>query len=150
MNRRSNSSPALTHELIARRFPDPVADVGRVGPYLDESEIAARLDVDIAAAGGPERDIWLFGYGSLVWQPSFEFAERRIARAHGWRRRFCLWQWWSLGTREAPNLMLALDRGGSCTGVAYRVPAPDVKRKVAELPLLPRPGPAVPIHDVNL
>ena len=125
--------PALTRALIARRFPDPVPDAGRIGPYLDEAEIAARLDADIAAAGGPDRDIWLFGYGSLVWQPRFEVAERRTATAHGWHRRFCLWQWWSRGTREAPNLMLALDRGGSCTGIAYRVPGPDVKSKVAEL-----------------
>ena len=125
--------PALTRALIARRFPDRVPDAGRIGPYLDEAEIAARLDADIAAAGGPDRDIWLFGYGSLVWQPRFEVAEHRTATAHGWHRRFCLWQWWSRGTREAPNLMLALDRGGSCTGVAYRVPGPDVKPKVAEL-----------------
>jgi len=123
----------LTEELIARRFAVPVPDGGRVGPYLNEAEIASRLDADVAAAGGPDHDVWLFGYGSLVWQPRFEVAERRIARAHGWHRRFCLWQWWSRGTREAPNLMLALDRGGSCLGVAYRVPGPDVKSKVADL-----------------
>jgi cation transport protein ChaC len=67
---------------------------------------------------------WVFGYGSLLWNPLFPFVESRPARARGLHRRFCLWSLASRGRPDAPGLVLGLDRGGSCTGVAYRLPAP--------------------------
>ena len=70
----------------------------------------------------PECDIWVFGYGSLIWNPLFQFAERRIATLHGFHRRFCLWSLTGRGTPENPGLVLGLDRGGRCTGVLYRIP----------------------------
>ena len=68
-------------------------------------------------------DIWVFGYGSLIWQPGFDFAEKRLATLAGFRRAFCMASMHYRGTPEAPGLVLALDRDahGSCTGVAYRV-----------------------------
>ena len=66
-------------------------------------------------------DFWVFGYGSLMWKPSFAFEERQIARAHGYRRSLCIRSWVHRGTREQPGLVLGLDRGGSCKGVAFRV-----------------------------
>ncbi|TVQ56169.1 MAG: gamma-glutamylcyclotransferase [Rhodobacteraceae bacterium] len=68
---------------------------------------------------------WVFGYGSLMWRPGFAFAERRMARAPGFRRRFCLRSIRYRGTPEAPGLVLGLDRDGAaaCEGIAYRVAA---------------------------
>jgi glutathione-specific gamma-glutamylcyclotransferase len=67
-------------------------------------------------------DVWLFGYGSLIWNPCFDFAEQRIAKVMGWHRRFCLWTNLGRGTVERPGLMLGLERGGACRGLAFRVP----------------------------
>jgi len=69
-----------------------------------------------------DRDPWLFGYGSLMWNPAFHFAESRTARIWGHHRRFCLWTPIGRGSPDRPGLTLALDRGGSCTGIAFRVP----------------------------
>ena len=76
-------------------------------------------------------DLWLFGYGSLMWRPDFPYAERAVARVHGYHRRFCLWQRRYRGNRFNPNLMLALEAGGSCAGVAFRLAAPNVKAKIS-------------------
>jgi cation transport protein ChaC len=67
---------------------------------------------------------WVFAYGSLLWNPLFPFSESRRARVRGLHRRFCLWSLASRGRPDAPGLVLGLDRGGSCPGVAYRLPAP--------------------------
>jgi glutathione-specific gamma-glutamylcyclotransferase len=67
---------------------------------------------------------WVFAYGSLLWNPLFPFAEARRASLHGLHRRFCLWSLASRGQPQAPGLVLGLDRGGSCRGVVYRLPAP--------------------------
>ena len=76
---------------------------------------------------GPVGDIWLFAYGSLIWNPLFPFAEKRIARIYGLHRSFCLWSRLGRGTLERPGLVLGLDQGGSCAGLAYRIAAPDVR-----------------------
>ncbi|MFE3836842.1 gamma-glutamylcyclotransferase [Pseudogemmobacter sonorensis] len=68
--------------------------------------------------------LWVFGYGSLIWNPGFEVAERRLARASGWRRSFCMRSIHHRGTEAVPGLVLALDRAGGqayCDGVAFRV-----------------------------
>jgi cation transport protein ChaC len=66
---------------------------------------------------------WVFAYGSLLWNPLFPVAEMRPALLRGLHRRFCLWSLASRGTRECPGLVLGLDRGGACRGVAMRLPA---------------------------
>lgn len=67
--------------------------------------------------------LWVFGYGSLIWDPGFPVAERRIARATGWHRSFCMRSIHHRGTVESPGLVLALDRapGSWCDGVAFAV-----------------------------
>ncbi|MGQ0563691.1 MAG: gamma-glutamylcyclotransferase [Gemmobacter sp.] len=69
--------------------------------------------------------MWVFGYGSLIWDPGFAVAERRVARVRGWHRSFCMRSVHYRGSATAPGLVLALDRaeGASCDGVALRVPA---------------------------
>lgn len=81
----------------------------------------------------PAEDVWIFGYGSLLWNPAIRFAERWPALLHGWHRSFCLWTPLGRGTPDNPGLVLALDRGGSCRGLAYRIAAAD---RETELPLL--------------
>ncbi|MEN3148793.1 gamma-glutamylcyclotransferase [Neorhizobium sp. IRAMC:178] len=66
-------------------------------------------------------EFWVFGYGSLMWNPGFAFEERLPARAFGFRRSLCVWSYVHRGTPDRPGLVLGLDRGGSCRGVAFRV-----------------------------
>ncbi|MAI11950.1 MAG: hypothetical protein CBD27_08300 [Rhodospirillaceae bacterium TMED167] len=75
----------------------------------------------------PGEDIWLFAYGSLLWNPTIHFKEMRHGQLRGYHRRFCLETVLGRGTPENPGLMLALDHGGSCHGIAYRI-----ERAVAE------------------
>ena len=68
-------------------------------------------------------EFWVFGYGSLVWRPGFEFAERCPATIRGHHRALCIYSHVHRGTPERPGLVLGLDRGGQCRGIAYRVEA---------------------------
>jgi len=79
--------------------------------------------------------LWVFGYGSLIWKPDFEFEARAAARVHGYHRRLCLRSVLYRGTTECPGIVAGLDRGGSCLGMAYRVAAvhvPEVFRQLWE------------------
>ncbi|CAJ50436.1 putative multidrug efflux-associated protein, partial [Bordetella avium 197N] len=67
------------------------------------------------------QDLWVYGYGSLIWRPDFAFEERRLATLRGHHRALCLWSRVNRGTPECPGLVFGLDRGGSCRGVVYRL-----------------------------
>lgn len=106
---------------LAREIPDP-------GPRLISGYRPA-TDADYDAlvteliATAPKDGFWIFAYGSLIWNPAFDFTAQRIARVRGWHRRFCLgWDYRFRGNAEQPGLMLALDRGGQCRGVVFRLP----------------------------
>lgn len=67
-------------------------------------------------------DFWVFGYGSLIWRPGFAHVETQKARLHGYRRALCVHSHVHRGSPDRPGLVLGLDRGGSCLGMAFRVP----------------------------
>jgi cation transport protein ChaC len=75
-------------------------------------------------------DIWLFGYGSLIWNPVIEIKETLNGRIYGYRRRFCLRTMIGRGTPEIPGLVLGLDHGGSCQGLALRIDAAIAPREL--------------------
>ena len=78
-------------------------------------------------------ELWVFGYGSLIWRPGFPHLERRPARMAGVHRALCVYSWVHRGTRERPGLVLGLDNGGTCRGLAFRVAPEDWDGIVAYL-----------------
>jgi glutathione-specific gamma-glutamylcyclotransferase len=94
-----------------------------------DEEIIASLD-QMLASHDPAADVWVFGYGSLMWNPAFAYAEHCVGVIRGWHRRFCLWMEMGRGSPANPGLMLALDRGGTCRGVAFRIPAHEARAEL--------------------
>jgi len=88
--------------------------------FVPEEEREASLQGMLRQA--PPGDIWLFGYGSLMWAPAIHHEGSRPSLLHGWHRRFCLWTHLGRGTVEHPGLVLGLERGGACRGLAFRIP----------------------------
>lgn len=97
--------------------------------HLSNALSAAALRHDDPAPGA----FWVFAYGSLIWNPGFAFTDRRTARLCGYHRRFCIESTRYRGTPEAPGLVLGLDRGGSCRGLAFLVPAAEAPATLAYL-----------------
>lgn len=90
------------------------------------------LDRVIEEWGG-HGDFWVFGYGSLIWRPEFDFAERRPARVHGWHRALKMWSRVHRGSAQNPGLVFGLLSGGSCRGMAFRIPQADTLEMLGRL-----------------
>jgi cation transport protein ChaC len=86
---------------------------------------------DKTASAG--EDLWVFGYGSLMWRPGFAFIERQNGLVRGWRRSLCVYSYVHRGTPEKPGLVLGLDRGGACHGAAFKVAGEDRAATIAYL-----------------
>jgi cation transport protein ChaC len=113
----------LTPDLVARverKVPDTGLPLGLVAATDDDR----RAVIDKLLGDAPDSgDIWVFAYGSLIWKPGYDWVEERIGLLRGWHRAFCLgWDNRFRGTPERPGLMMAIDRGGACKGVAHRLP----------------------------
>jgi cation transport protein ChaC len=81
----------------------------------------------------PRGDLWVFGYGSLMWSPGFRHSEKATALVRGYHRSLCILSSRYRGTPEKPGLVMGLCRGGSCWGMAFRVPSARVRRVLAAL-----------------
>lgn len=81
----------------------------------------------------PPGELWVFGYGSLMWDPGFAHDHAGSALLRGYHRAFCIYSVRNRGTHAQPGLVLGLNRGGACRGIAYRVPAADVAGAVDAL-----------------
>ena len=92
-------------------------------PLLNHSmrDADQMLERALAQWGGDE-DLWIFGYGSLIWRPEFDFSERRSAHVHGWHRALKMWSTINRGTPQVPGLVFGMLSGGSCQGMAFRIP----------------------------
>ena len=118
-------------------------------PHRSSDEMAMLLD-EALAGHDMAQDLWVFGYGSLIWNPAFHYVEKRPALLQGWHRRFCLKLYLGRGTPETPGVMLALDHGGACKGVAFRIAAEKIREELGLLWLREMYGGAYLARWVNL
>src|SRR5690606_32742627 len=113
-------------------------------PWDPAQRDGARMMADTLAqwrAMGPRPDLWVFGYASLVWRPEFQATEQRLARVPGYHRSLRMWSRINRGTYERPGLVFALMRGGSCQGVALRLPHDEVEAMMPTLWAREMPNP---------
>ncbi len=101
---RRRSGPRVLNNPASLEFPYPPQQPWPVFPVELEQD-----------------ELWVFGYGSLMWNPGFPFTESATGRLYGYHRDLCVWSWHYRGNRQTPGLVLGLDQGGSCTGVSYRI-----------------------------
>lgn len=109
-------------DIDLREIDDRLRELGHSSPRRvpDEQREAGRQQV---LTGRWDDDLWVFAYGSLMWDPALHFAEVRRARLEGYQRRFCLEMTFGRGTHERPGLTLGLVPGAGCEGLAFRIPA---------------------------
>lgn len=93
-------------------------------PRMPDSEREALIERTIDELGGS--DLWVFGYGSLIWNPAMEVEEQRRCTISGYQKKFCFWTTLSRGSEENPGLMMGLLDGGSCQGVAFKISAQNI------------------------
>ena len=117
---------ALVHRIVEDPGPEP----GLV--YHGEADYDEVVR-NMLALRPPGRDAWLFAYGSLIWKPEVEHLEARRGTAHGWHRSFCFRITRFRATRDRPGLMMALDRGGQCQGILYRLPGRSLEAQLGKL-----------------
>jgi len=115
-----------------------------ISPHDPALRDGARMMADALAqwrAQGPRPDLWVFAYASLVWRPEFEAVEQRMARVHGHHRCLQMWSRVNRGTPERPGLVFTLLPGGSCSGLALRVPHEQVETLMPTLWAREMPNP---------
>jgi cation transport protein ChaC len=129
----STRKMTLTPEIVAlahREISDP--GPSRDLAYHSEEDYDAVAE-DVLASHPRGEDLWVFAFGSLIWKPEVDHIEERIGTARGWHRSFCLKMTRWRGTKEQPGLMMALDRGGQCKGVVYRLPGSTAPAQLGKL-----------------
>jgi hypothetical protein len=110
MSQSKGDSPDLVRENF-----ENLSDVLRARGIHVRAYEAWRYELEHVLAEHPaDSDFWIFGYGSLMWNPGIDVVERRPMELPGFQRRFCLWDSFGRGTRDRPGLMLAIQPGGRC------------------------------------
>ena len=112
--------------LLARERDGAEACIATEDQLLESRRLVIADDADVS-------DFWVFGYGSLIYNPIIDHKKRAIASIYGYHRRFCLWTKIGRGSPDCPGLVLSLDRGGSCKGVAFQL---NPQNAIDELDLL--------------
>jgi cation transport protein ChaC len=126
---------SLTPDLVAG-VPPHDGVTGLVSTRTDRptDEDYSAAVATLRAGAPPSGEVWIFAYGSLIWNPEFEFDRDCLGVLAGWHRSFCLgWVRIYRGTPERPGIMLALDRGGSCRGVVFRLPPDAVEENLLRI-----------------
>jgi glutathione-specific gamma-glutamylcyclotransferase len=126
------SREAILDGTFLKTVRAAVAKLGRSAQVRTDAQIDA-LAASAMATRPTTGDIWIFSYGSLMWNPTFRYVERRDAVLQGWHRKFCLRSPIGRGTPEHPCLMLALEQGDRTYGVGFRLP---VEEQATELSLV--------------
>lgn len=118
----SNQSPrlVLTRDAIAAGAIQSIAGLIPGLTPLSEQELE-KTRTTLLATRPDTNGLWLFAYGSLLWNPAFAFDRHEIAHLPGWHRRLCLWSKFARGTPQSPGLVFGLEPGGACRGVVYRL-----------------------------
>jgi cation transport protein ChaC len=132
-DRMKSRSIVLTPDLVARVHrvvEDPGQEPGLSYQTDEDYDAAVKATLESHPAGP---DTWLFAYGSLLWKPELEHVEARRGTARGWHRSFCFRITRHRPTKEQPGLMMALDRGGRCQGVLYRLPEKNLEGQFGKL-----------------
>ena len=124
----------LTQEDFATgRHVDMLAASGLLNQMELNPEAYRLRKRDEMIAASPGTTVWVFGYGSLIWNPAFGYDERRIGTLYGYHRQFCFWSTAGRGTPDAPGMMLGLDRGGSCRGIVLGVQRERARTELASV-----------------
>jgi glutathione-specific gamma-glutamylcyclotransferase len=124
---------ALTRSLLERDTVRQEMRSGVLGPHmLTDAELEASRRTALAPLQRKQA-LWVFGYGSLIWNPQLNFRQSQRVRIYGYRRALCLWSRINRGTPDAPGLVFGLLPGGSCVGVAYQIPAAQIEAETTLL-----------------
>jgi cation transport protein ChaC len=122
-NLRDGTVLSRLQEMAANDPDERMRSVAEMDELLEE----------MLAAHDPAQDVYVFGYGSLIWNPAFHYLDSQPALVRGLHRRFCLKMYTGRGSRETPGLVLALDYGGACKGVVFRIAAAQVREELGIL-----------------
>lgn len=122
--------PVITRESILngtiRRLVEQSGDDGRLMTDQERKQIVENM-IETAPS---LNSMWVFGYGSLIWNPALYFTEKKRGTVHGYHRRFCLWSTIGRGSPSRPGLMLGLERGGSCKGIFYKIDQREIRTEL--------------------
>ncbi|WP_428641690.1 gamma-glutamylcyclotransferase [Roseibium sp.] len=138
----------LTRTLV-EKIPAAIPDPGPIAEIADlqTADAQARTLHDVLSTCPDPEQAWLFAFGSLMWKPDFGFCEQRRARVAGWHRAFCLGPDTRYrGNPERPGIMLSLDRGGFCDGIAFRLHETGLPECLASLIAREPPIPPAWVH----
>lgn len=113
-------------DFTPQRIDALVAEARKHGPYDALTHEEREISRSQFLSSNREPGLWVFGYGSLLWNPAFHFEKSEPTKLYGYHRKFCLSLSLGRGSPQNPGLMLALDRGGSCNGRAFFIPEHDV------------------------
>ena len=122
--------PVITRESILngtiRRLVEQSGDDGRLMTDQERKQIVENM-IETAPS---LNSMWVFGYGSLIWNPALYFTEKKRGTVHGYHRRFCLWSTIGRGSPSRPGLMLGLEPGGSCKGIFYKIDRREIRTEL--------------------